>query len=121
MLTPRQADLLCFLIAERDAGRSPSFDEMKFALGLKSKCGIARILDALEERGFVRRLAQRARTVEILRAPEQAAAGSDLLRLVSDIHGMHARNPAAYDACLAALCKRAEVMGVAWSGSAHTR
>jgi repressor LexA len=54
---------------------SPSFDEMKEALDLASKSGIHRLITALEERGFIRRLAHRARALEVTKLPEQATAG----------------------------------------------
>jgi repressor LexA len=71
MLTRKQYDLLVF-INDRlvNSGVSPSFDEMKDALGLKSKSGIHRLITGLEERGFIRRLAHRARALEVLRLPE---------------------------------------------------
>jgi len=71
MLTRKQKELL-FLIRDRlaDDGVSPSFDEMKEALGLKSKSGIHRLITGLEERGFIRRLPHRARALEICRIPE---------------------------------------------------
>ncbi len=71
MLTRKQKELL-FLIRDRlaDDGVSPSFDEMKEALGLKSKSGIHRLITGLEERGFIRRLPHRARALEICRLPE---------------------------------------------------
>ncbi len=71
MLTRKQYDLLMFIHkrVQRD-GVSPSFDEMKEALNLRSKSGIHRLITALEERGFIRRLAHRARAVEIIRLPE---------------------------------------------------
>ncbi|MEM7506001.1 MAG: transcriptional repressor LexA [Pseudomonadota bacterium] len=71
MLTKKQYDLLMFIHkrVQRD-GVPPSFDEMKEALDLRSKSGIHRLVTALEERGFIRRLAHRARAVEILRLPE---------------------------------------------------
>jgi repressor LexA len=71
MLTRKQRDLLEFIHArvQRD-GVPPSFDEMKDALNLRSKSGIHRLITALEERGFIRRLAHRARAVEILKMPE---------------------------------------------------
>ena len=71
MLTRKQHELLLF-IHERlgQDGVSPSFDEMKDALGLKSKSGIHRLITGLEERGFIRRLPHRARALEILRLPE---------------------------------------------------
>lgn len=74
MLTRKQSELLLF-INERiqGTGVSPSFDEMKDALGLKSKSGIHRLITGLEERGFIRRLAHRARALEVLRLPDTAA------------------------------------------------
>ncbi|MEO1190144.1 MAG: transcriptional repressor LexA [Pseudomonadota bacterium] len=71
MLTRKQHQLLLYLhdhLEER--GVSPSFDEMKDALGLRSKSGIHRLILALEERGFIRRLPNRARAIEVLRLPE---------------------------------------------------
>jgi repressor LexA len=74
MLTRKQHELLRF-IQERltESGVPPSFDEMKEALDLKSKSGIHRLITALEERGFIRRLPNRARALEIIRQPEQSA------------------------------------------------
>ncbi len=71
MLTRKQHELLLF-INERlgQGGVSPSFDEMKDALNLKSKSGIHRLITGLEERGFIRRLPHRARALEVLRLPE---------------------------------------------------
>jgi len=76
MLTRKQYELLLF-INDRlgEGGVSPSFDEMKDALGLKSKSGIHRLITGLEERGFIRRLPHRARALEVLRLPEGAEAG----------------------------------------------
>ena len=75
MLTRKQLELLQ-LIDERMRrdGVPPSFDEMKDALGLRSKSGIHRLITALEERGFIRRLAHRARALEVVKMPEVAAA-----------------------------------------------
>ena len=71
MLTRKQLELLDFIRQRVDAdGVPPSFDEMKDALDLKSKSGIHRLITALEERGFIRRLAHRARALEILKLPE---------------------------------------------------
>jgi len=71
MLTKKQHELLVFIDGRlRDSGVSPSFDEMKDALGLRSKSGIHRLITGLEERGFIRRLPHRARALEILRMPE---------------------------------------------------
>lgn len=77
MLTRKQHELLMF-IHERiqETGVSPSFDEMKEALDLASKSGIHRLITALEERGFIRRLAHRARALEVVKLPEQATAGA---------------------------------------------
>lgn len=73
MLTKKQHELLLFIDERlRESGVSPSFDEMKEALGLRSKSGIHRLITALEERGFIRRLAHRARALEVLRLPESA-------------------------------------------------
>ena len=71
MLTKKQLDLLAFIQkrVQRD-GVPPSFDEMKIALDLRSKSGIHRLITALEERGFIRRLAHRARALEIVKLPE---------------------------------------------------
>ncbi|WP_423604229.1 transcriptional repressor LexA [Sphingomonas sp. MS122] len=72
MLTKKQHELICF-IADRlnDTGVSPSFEEMKDALDLKSKSGVHRLISALEERGFLRRLPNRARALEVLKMPER--------------------------------------------------
>ena len=71
MLTPKQYQLLTFIHQTlRDTGISPSYDEMKDALELKSKSGIHRLITGLEERGWIRRLPHRARALEILRLPE---------------------------------------------------
>jgi repressor LexA len=71
MLTKKQYELLLFIDNRlKDTGVSPSFDEMKDALGLRSKSGIHRLMTGLEERGFVRRLPHRARALEVLRLPE---------------------------------------------------
>ena len=72
MLTRKQHELVCFIndrLAE--TGVSPSFEEMKDALDLKSKSGVHRLISALEERNFIRRLPNRARALEVLRMPER--------------------------------------------------
>jgi repressor LexA len=76
MLTRKQLELLRF-IHERltESGVPPSFDEMKDALDLRSKSGIHRLITALEERGFIRRLPNRARAVEVIKLPESVAHG----------------------------------------------
>jgi repressor LexA len=71
MLTSKQNELLRFIHERLEAsGVSPSFEEMKEALDLKSKSGVHRLIGALEERGFIRRLANRARALEVLKMPE---------------------------------------------------
>src|ERR1700742_3781251 len=71
MLTRKQYELLLFIDQRlKEHGVSPSFDEMKDALNLKSKSGIHRLITGLEERGFIRRLPHRARALEVLRLPE---------------------------------------------------
>ena len=73
MLTKKQRELLLFIHQRiKETGVSPSFDEMKAALDLASKSGIHRLITALEERGFLRRLAHRARAIEVLKLPESA-------------------------------------------------
>ena len=74
MLTRKQHELLVFINRRlSDGGVSPSFEEMKEALGLKSKSGIHRLISGLEERGFIRRLPHRARALEVVRLPEDTA------------------------------------------------
>ena len=77
MLTRKQHELLCFIndrLAE--AGVSPSFEEMKDALDLKSKSGVHRLISALEERGFIRRLPNRARALEVVKLPDAIKGGA---------------------------------------------
>ncbi|HIJ38585.1 MAG TPA: transcriptional repressor LexA [Rhodospirillaceae bacterium] len=76
MLTRKQYELLIFIDQRlKSSGVSPSFDEMKEALDLKSKSGIHRLITGLEERGFIRRLPHRARALEVLKLPDNALAG----------------------------------------------
>jgi repressor LexA len=76
MLTRKQFELLRFIHERlKEAGVPPSFDEMKDALDLRSKSGIHRLITALEERGFIRRLPNRARAIEVVRLPESVAHG----------------------------------------------
>jgi repressor LexA len=89
MLTRKQHDLLCF-IHDRltETGISPSFEEMKDALGLASKSGVHRLISALEERGFIIRLANRARALEVVKMPERggetrAVSTTNVVNLVS--------------------------------------
>ena len=88
MLTRKQHELLIYIHEQLDAGGiSPSFEEMKEALNLKSKSGIHRLISALEERGFLRRLPNRARALEVVKLPdgfqrkpaEASATGADVL------------------------------------------
>ncbi len=75
MLTAKQHELLLFIQRKlEETGISPSFEEMKDALDLKSKSGVHRLISALEERGFLRRLPNRARALEVLRQPENVVA-----------------------------------------------
>ncbi|PLX38971.1 MAG: repressor LexA [Hyphomicrobiales bacterium] len=75
MLTRKQLDLLMFIHERlKESGVPPSFEEMKEALDLKSKSGIHRLITALEERGFIRRLPHRARALEILKLPDSVGA-----------------------------------------------
>ena len=76
MLTRKQYELLRFIHERlKEAGVPPSFDEMKEALDLRSKSGIHRLITALEERGFIRRLPNRARAIEVIKLPESVAHG----------------------------------------------
>ncbi|MFX8848468.1 hypothetical protein ABTM68_19230, partial [Acinetobacter baumannii] len=71
MLTSKQKELLAFIHARlQEPGVPPSFDEMKEALNLQSKSGVHRLIIALEERGFIRRLPHRARAIEVIKLPE---------------------------------------------------
>ena len=99
MLTSKQKELLLFIHERMQAdGVPPSFDEMKDALDLKSKSGIHRLITALVERGFIRRLPHRARAIEVLKLPESSSAQTaEALRRVgfqpSVIEGAKARTP----------------------------
>ena len=84
MLTRKQHELLLFIHERlKEAGIPPSFDEMKDALDLASKSGIHRLITALEERGFIRRLPNRARALEVLRLPDSIAPGLNAARKFS--------------------------------------
>ena len=75
MLTKKQKNLLLFINKKiRSTGVSPSYEEMKNSLNLKSKSGIHRLISALEERGFIKRLAHKARALEVIKLPETASA-----------------------------------------------
>jgi repressor LexA len=76
MLTRKQHELLRYIHERlKESGVPPSFDEMKEALGLRSKSGVHRLITALEERGFIRRLPNRARALEVIRLPESVSPG----------------------------------------------
>lgn len=80
MLTKRQYQLLLLIDKKlREDGVSPSFEEMKEEIGLKSKSGIHRLISGLEERGFIRRLPNRARALEVLRLPENHPQSNDIV------------------------------------------
>jgi len=98
MLTRKQHDLLLFIHERlKETGIPPSFDEMKEALDLASKSGIHRLIMALEERGFIRRLPNRARALEVIRLPESAVPGIGGAKRFSPsvIEGSLGRNVAA--------------------------
>ena len=81
MLTAKQHELLMFIDRRlKDGGISPSFDEMREALDLKSKSGVHRLISALEERGFIRRLPNRARALEVVKVPEMGSASVTPIR-----------------------------------------
>jgi repressor LexA len=97
MLTRKQHELLLFIHERlKETGIPPSFDEMKDALDLASKSGIHRLITALEERGFIRRLPNRARALEVLRLPDSIAPGLGAPRKFSPsvIQGSLGREPA---------------------------
>lgn len=84
MLTCKQYELLLFIHNHmKETGVPPSFDEMKTALELTSKSGIHRLITALEERGFIRRLPNRARAVEVIRLPEKITFNLSSARKIS--------------------------------------
>ncbi|MBD3728487.1 MAG: transcriptional repressor LexA [Sphingomonadales bacterium] len=96
MLTAKQHELIRFIQAKlEETGISPSFEEMKEALDLKSKSGVHRLISALEERGFIRRLPNRARALEVIRQPEDAVPGAVIRKpAANDIIGKAATPPA---------------------------
>jgi repressor LexA len=88
MLTRKQYELLMFIHERlRETGVAPSFDEMKEALDLRSKSGIHRLITALEERGFLRRLAHRARALEVIKLPENSNLPKPRTRTVTPTAG----------------------------------
>lgn len=96
MLTRKQHELLLFIHERlKESGIPPSFDEMKEALDLASKSGIHRLITALEERGFIRRLPNRARALEVIKLPDSLAPGLNAARKFSPsvIQGSLGRTP----------------------------
>jgi len=86
MLTAKQRELLLFIDERlKSNGISPSFDEMRDALDLKSKSGVHRLISALEERGFIRRLPNRARALEVLKVPDVRPSNVVPLRAVAGV------------------------------------
>ena len=110
MLTSKQKELLVFINARlQETGVPPSFDEMKEALALQSKSGVHRLIIALEERGFIRRLPHRARAIEIIKLPDAMSEGAQQRRTgfsPNVIEGSGAPRAAAGLAA-ARLCRRA--------------
>ena len=89
MLTAKQHELLRFIqVRLEETGISPSFEEMKEALDLKSKSGVHRLISALEERGFIRRLANRARALEVIKTPEEAVTPGRPAKPANDTAGV---------------------------------
>ena len=94
MLTRKQLDLLNYINKHLNKdGIPPSFDEMKEALDLRSKSGIHRLITALEERGFIRRLAHRARAIEIVKLPESLETNNELAKLNADFSKNSSNKP----------------------------
>ena len=88
MLTRKQQELLLFIHERmKESGVPPSFDEMKDALDLASKSGIHRLITALEERGFIRRLPNRARAIEVIKLPEAKPWGQ-VVGYLRDLNGV---------------------------------
>lgn len=89
MLTRKQHELICFIHDRlEDSGVSPSFEEMKEALDLKSKSGVHRLISALEERQFIRRLPNRARALEVLKMPERGGPAPARSIAPSNLRGL---------------------------------
>ncbi len=94
MLTAKQHELIRFIQARlEETGISPSFEEMKEALDLKSKSGVHRLISALEERGFIRRLPNRARALEVLRQPEDVGTAPSREAVSSNVVQLRAPSP----------------------------
>jgi len=98
MLTRKQHELICFINDRlNESGVSPSFEEMKEALDLKSKSGVHRLISALEERQFIRRLPNRARALEVLRMPERAEARKKAASIAASAANVRPLPPPAND------------------------
>ncbi|MCP5396699.1 MAG: transcriptional repressor LexA [Sphingomonadaceae bacterium] len=96
MLTAKQHELIRFIQQRlEETGISPSFEEMKEALDLKSKSGVHRLISALEERGFIRRLPNRARALEVVKLPEDAVSSSSRATPANDVVSRTVAPPAA--------------------------
>ena len=96
MLTAKQHELIRFIQTRlEETGISPSFEEMKEALDLKSKSGVHRLISALEERGFIRRLPNRARALEVLKQPDDVSAAGIRSAAANDLLARHASPPPA--------------------------
>jgi len=96
MLTRRQFELLMFINERiKETGIAPSFDEMKDAIDLRSKSGVHRLISALEERGFIRRLSHRARALEVTKLPEAASPSLDVKRRAAKAQKRAAHMPTA--------------------------
>ena len=96
MLTRKQHELIRFIQARlEETGVSPSFEEMKEALDLRSKSGVHRLISALEERGFIRRLPNRARALEVLRQPEDATSKASTRAAANSNSALTAMRPPA--------------------------
>ena len=96
MLTAKQHELIRFIQTRlEETGISPSFEEMKEALDLKSKSGVHRLISALEERGFIRRLPNRARALEVLKQPDDVSAAGIRSAAANDLLARHASLPPA--------------------------
>lgn len=94
MLTRKQHELIRFIQARlEETGVSPSFEEMKEALDLKSKSGVHRLISALEERGFIRRLPNRARALEVLRQPDDVSAKVTAPKVSAPVGAATVRTP----------------------------
>src|SRR6056300_393995 len=96
MLTQKQSELLAFLTSHMETHDvPPSFDEMRDALGLASKSGIHRLVSGLEERGYIRRLPNRARAIEVLRPAGEPSAIANAVSAAADIIALPLLGPIA--------------------------